>query len=235
MDANVRVGRSGIYGHLALEPPELIAEMDRFGIQQALVSHFTAEEYDASEGNAALNRDLHPRFVPAWAISPDPGILTELEKHRPRAVRLWFNPCHHNFSSAMWSAAELYEYLQQGSILTVISCEDLDWDQLASILHNFPRLPILMLDTGYRCDRYLFPLLRRFNNLYFDSSTYVAYRQLESFVEIFGSERIVFGSRLPLYTPAAALFVLATARISHNARIAIAGENLRRLLRMSET
>ncbi len=232
-DANVRVGHSGVYGELALEAPALLAEMDRFGIKQALVSHFTAEEYDAAEGNRTLARDLHDcpeRLVPAWSVLPDPASIEKLDD--PIAVRLSFGIRKHNFSWAPWCCGELYEYLEQHAILTVMAREDLEWDSLARLLENFPRMTILLLETGYRADRYLFPLLKRYSNLYFDTSTYVAHRQLESFVERFGPERVVFGSRLPLYTPAAALGVLATARISDEARLAIAGGTLRRLLRM---
>jgi predicted TIM-barrel fold metal-dependent hydrolase len=230
MDANVHLGRSGIHGQLALEKSALLAEMDRFQIRRALVSHFAAEEYDIAEGNAALARDMDVRFVPAWSASPEPAILNDLERRQPRAVRVWFSPLHHNFSSLPWSAGNLYDYLQQRLALMVVSREELDWNALAIILKEFPRLRILLLDVGYRGDRYLLPLLRTFPQLYFDSTTYVAHRQLESFVETHGPERILFGSRLPLYTPGAALAVLATARIRDEARLAIAGDNLRRLL-----
>jgi predicted TIM-barrel fold metal-dependent hydrolase len=112
-----------------------------------------------------------------------------------------------------------------------ITREDIEWDSLASLLEKFPRLPVLLLETGYRADRYLFPLLQRHSNLYIDTSTYLAHRQLESFVDRFGATQLVFGSRLPLYTPGAALAVLASARISDEAKLAIAGGTLRQLLR----
>lgn len=230
MDANVHLGRSGIHGHLALEKFALLAEMDRFQIRRALVSHFAAEEYDISEGNAALGRDMDVRLVPAWSASPEPSILNDLEQRQPKAVRVWFSPWHHNFSSLPWSAGKLYDYLEQRSALMVVSREELDWNVLAIILKEFPKLRILLLNLGYRSDRYLLPLLRTFPQLYFDSTTYVAHRQLESFVQTHGPERILFGSHLPLYTPGAALAVLATARIADDARLAIAGGNLRRLL-----
>lgn len=230
MDANVYLGHSGVHGHLALEKPALLEEMDRFGIAKALVSHFTAEEYDVVAGNSALARDIDPRFVPAWSTSPEPSILKQLEQRRPKAVRLWPSPLRHNFSSAQWSAGELYEYLQQRAILMTVSREELEWNTLAAILQDFPKLRVLLLNVGYRSDRYLLPLLERFPGLYFDSTSYVAHRQLESFVQTHGPERLLFGSRLPLYTPGAAMAVLATARISDDARLAIAGGNLRRLL-----
>lgn len=229
-DANAYVGHSGTRGALALEMPELLHEMDRFAINRALVSHFAGLEYDAVEGNQALERDAHPRFEPAWASSPDPSSLADIKKRQPRAVRLWFGPLHHNFSSAPWCAGELFDYMQENRVLVLMSRPEIEWDAIATLLENFPRLNVLLLDIGYRSDRYLFPLLRQFPNLYFDSSMYVGHRQLEWYLERFGPDRIVFGSRLPLYTPAAALTVLGTARVPESVRHAVAGENLRRLL-----
>ncbi len=230
LDANVYVGHSGINGALALEAPELLAEMDRFGIKRALASHFVSHEYDAVEGNRALERDANPRFIPAWSASTDPSSMADLKSRAPRAVRLWFGVLHHNFSSAPWCAGELFEYLQGAAVVAVISRPEIEWDDLAVLLESFPRLKVLLLDIGYRSDRYLFPLLRKFPGLYFDSSNYFGHRQLEWYLEQFGPDRMVFGSRLPLCTPAAALTVLGTARIADSIRLAVAGGNLRRLL-----
>jgi predicted TIM-barrel fold metal-dependent hydrolase len=237
MDVNVRVGPSGMYGQLALEKDELLAEMNRFGIESAVVSHFTAEEYDAAEGNLSLARDSDVRFVPAWAALPDGREIEDLAKRNPKAVRLYLASSRHNFSSASWCSSALFEYLQQHSVVTLISREDLQlasgpaaWDSLFALLCNFPRLPVVLLDLGYRSDRYLFPLLERFPSLHFDTSTYAAHRQLEAYVERFEARRAIFGSRLPLSTPGAALAVLITARVSDHAKLAIAGGNLRHLL-----
>jgi hypothetical protein len=229
-DVNVHVGPSGIHGELALEKPALIEEMDRFAIRKALASHWTAEEYAAEEGNRALERDLDPRLIPAWAAMPDRAFVEHLDKRRPLAVRLNPGINQHNYSLSPWSAAGLFEYLQKAAVITLVSRADMDWDRLAALMEEFPRLVVVLLDVGYRSDRYLFPLLARYPQLHFDSATYLAHRQLESFVNRFGPERLLFGSRLPLYTPASALGVLASARMPDAARLAIAGGNLRRLL-----
>ncbi|MDE3181155.1 MAG: hypothetical protein KGM47_16045, partial [Acidobacteriota bacterium] len=126
-DANVRVGHSGIHGDLALEAPELIAEMDRFGIRQGLVSHFASEEYDVGEGNRALAEcaEAHAdRLVPAWAALPDDASIRALAERRPRAVRLSPSVHRHNFSASSWCSGELFDYLQQNSILALIARED---------------------------------------------------------------------------------------------------------------
>ncbi len=229
-DANVRVGPSATQGELALDAEQLATEMDRFAIRHALVSHWTAEEYDAEHGNRALERDRRPRFTPVWAALPDREVVDAVAERRPLAVRLNPGANQHNFSLAPWRSGPLFEYLQARSVLTLVSRADIEWSVLVGMMDAFPGLIVVLLDVGYRSDRYLFPLLERFPGLYFDSATYVAHRQLEAFVDRYGPHRVLFGSRLPLYTPAAALGVLASARIADDARLAIAGGNLRRLV-----
>ena len=53
-DANVHLGPSGVHGELSLDTTGLLGEMDRYFVKSALVSHWTAEEYDAAVGNDAL-------------------------------------------------------------------------------------------------------------------------------------------------------------------------------------
>jgi hypothetical protein len=235
LDANVRLGPSASHGHLALEADALLAEMDRFRIRQALVSHWTAEEYDAAAGNRALARDLRPRLLPAWTALPAEESLGELVKLAPRAVRLTPGKKQHNYSLSRWCSDALLDYLEQYSVVTLLSMQDVGWEEVAAVLDNFPCLQLVLLDLGYRADRYLFPLLDHHSGLHFDSATYLAHRQLEAFIEQRGADRVLFGSRLPLFTPGSALGVLASARISQEEKRAVAGGNLRRLLAAART
>jgi hypothetical protein len=229
-DVNVRLGSSGIHGELALDTNGLLSEMQQFHIRKALVSHWETEEYDAALGNEALTLELGANMVPAWGALPDANSVDALASRRPVAVRLTPNVAQHNFSLARWCSGELLEYLQANGVITLIVTADLGWPGVAAVLDAFPKLPIVLLDTGYRCDRYLFPLLDRYPTLHFDSSTYLAHRQLEVFIEQRGPERVLFGTRLPLYTPASALGVLSSCRIKDADRLAVASGNLRRLI-----
>jgi hypothetical protein len=233
-DVNVRVGPSGIHGEVALEAPALLEEMDRYFIRTAVATHGTGAEYDASAGNEALAKVLDRRLIPAWTPLPDHDSIEHLAKRSPQAARLMPRNANHNFPLTPWGAGELLEYLQAQQVVTLIAREDIEWEALVNLLESFPRLTLVLLDIGYRADNYLFPLLKRFPNLYFDSATYLAHRQLEAFIERFGPERVLFGSRLPFFTPAASLGALASARISEAARIAVGGGNLRRLLGAAE-
>jgi hypothetical protein len=233
-DVNARVGPSGIHGELALDAPGLLREMDRFYIRTAVAAHATGVEYDAPLGNELLAKLQGPRLVPAWTAIPDREFVDRLASLHPRVVRLTPGKSNHNFPLSLWGAGELLEFVQAKQVLTLVAREDIEWNGVISLLENFPSLPLVLLDVGYRADSYLFPLLKRFPSLSFDSATYLAHRQLESFVDKFGAERVLFGTRLPFYTPAASLGVLSSARMKDEDRKLIAGGNLRRLLRMEE-
>ncbi|HEV2325822.1 MAG TPA: amidohydrolase family protein [Terracidiphilus sp.] len=233
-DVNVRVGPSGPHGQVGMSKTELLEEMSSFFIQKAVAAHGTGVEYDAAVGNEALARTEDPRLIPAWTPLPDRESVEHLAKRRPKAVRLMPKNLNHSYPLTAWGAGELFEYLQSHQVVTLVAREDIDWEPLVDLLENFPRLPLVLLDIGYRFDHYIVPLLQRFPSLHFDSATYLAYRQLENFVDRHGGERLLFGSRLPLFTPATALGVMASARIPDEARLQIAGGNLRRLLEAAQ-
>jgi hypothetical protein len=233
-DVNARVGPSGIHGELALEGPALLSEMDRYYIRTAVAAHSTGIEYDAPLGNELLSKLQGPRLIPAWTAIPDREFVDRLASLQPKVVRLTPGKSNHNFPLSPWGAGELLEFLQAQRVLTLVAREDIEWNGVINMLESFPSLPLVLLDVGYRADTYLFPLLKRFPTLSFDSATYLAHRQLESFVDRFGAERVLFGTRLPFFTPAASLGVLASARMKDEHRRLIAGGSLRRLLRIEE-
>jgi hypothetical protein len=213
-----------------MSAPELLAEMSQFYIQRAVTAHWTGLEYDANVGNQKLAAINDERLIPAWTPLPDAESIAQLAARRPTAVRLMPRNPNHSWTVTPWCAGELLDYLAQHRVVTLVAREDVEWQSIVDVLENFPQLPLILLDIGYRSDHYILPLLRRFPSLHFESATYLAYRQLETFVDRCGPDRLLYGSRLPLFTAATSLGVLASARISDEARLAIAGGNLRRLL-----
>jgi hypothetical protein len=229
-DVNVRVGPSGPNAQLGLDAPALLAEMSRFYIRKAVTAHWTGLEYDANVGNEKLSAINDEHLIPAWTPLPDAESIAQLAARGPCAVRLMPRNLNHSWTVTPWCAGDLLDYLAQHRVVTLVAREDIEWQSLVDVLENFPQLPLVLLDIGYRFDHYILPLLRRFPTLHFESATYLAYRQLENFVDGCGPDRLLYGSRLPLFTAATSLGVLASARISDDARVAIAGGNLRRLL-----
>ena len=134
--------------------------------------------------------------TPAWVALPGREFVDGLARRQPKAVCLAPKAGEAtNFPLTAWGADDLLEYLQANSVVTLIAREAIAWETLVGLLTDFPRLVLVLLDVGYRVDNFLFPLLRRFPTLHFDSATYLAHRQLESFVTRLGWERLLFGTR----------------------------------------
>jgi predicted TIM-barrel fold metal-dependent hydrolase len=54
---------------------------------------------------------------------------------------------------------------------------------------------------------------------------------IENFVQNFGASRLLFGTNMPRYTGTAAVALLTYADISYDDKNAIAGDNLKNLLK----
>ena len=106
----------------------------------------------------------------------------------------------------------------------------LDYDLLTGFLGNFPTLPVILINTSYRIDTTLYPLMGRHDNLYIETSGYQGFRCIESLAEHFGAHRILFGSRYPYFYPAASRCRVETADLTSAQKEQIAHLNLEKLL-----
>lgn len=94
-----------------------------------------------------------------------------------------------------------------------------------------PELIIVAMNVGpHSLERYLRPLLDDFPTLYIETSHYLVEGLIEEFVARYGPERLLFGSGFPDVCTGAAMLRLAQADIAEDAKVAIAGGNLARLL-----
>jgi predicted TIM-barrel fold metal-dependent hydrolase len=215
----------------------LIAEMDRFGIEKALVHHVLSRDLSPSTGNLLLMEAIQafPRLLPVWGVLPEffdsPARAAEFEQRLAasgvRAVRLF--PFHHNLRLGACALSPLLERLAAIGTVLFVARDEIDWNGLATLL-GVAALQVVLVNPGYRNDRHLFPLLERYPNLHIEASTYVGHRMVEEFVGRFGSARLVLGTQIPAFDPGAILAVLAYADLRQADRMNICRENLRRLL-----
>ena len=250
-DANCCVGRS------AKRPPweptgaqELLAEMDRCGVEWAVVHHVTAREHHPNIGNLALMHELagQERLVPCWVVLPGhteemPPTVPEwrygpeVAHHRPvswlmgrglRCVRLY--PKAHGYTLTPSVCAELFTELEHHRVSCFIDKDQIGWMELDTICGEYNRIPVILSNTGYRVSRDLYAMLKRHRNLFMEISRYEVHNGIEDICERFGARRLLFGSGYPKYSPGCAITMLACARISDHDKELIANGNLRRFL-----
>jgi len=235
-DCNAAVGVLGAGPPgVGLAAPALAGRMTRYGISRALVCSTASLEYNPREGNRVLAREIagYEQFCPLYSLTPDEGALEEAAAQlpsRPFGALLLPDRDHHNFSLRDWCAGPLLGALERRRVPVFLRPSPSGWDEVAALLDAHPRLAVVVTHTGYRADRYLYPMARRYPRLFVETSMYLGHRQLEEFARTFGAARLLFGSNLPYYTPGAAMAVLAYARLRDDERARIAGLNLSELM-----
>lgn len=252
-DCNATVGTPAapiLDNHLACD--DLLAELDTFGIDQALINHAHAQELDYRVGNELLVEAIGSgtdRLHGVAVLAPTPlgrsrvneGLrhLHEVLAAGFRAVRLDPNPTHHIMGPAIYprqygicneTVGPLLEALDTFRVPLFLDFAQVTWPEIYSTCRNYLNLPVVLLNVTYPHKRSLYGGLDSYSNLYVDTSSFHAYRGIQEITEIFGFEHLLFGTRLPVYNALAAIGNVMYADIGEDARAAIAGWNLGRLL-----
>jgi len=216
----------------------LLAEMDRLGIKQALVSHTLAQHFDPPEGNRILVEELagHERLLPCWTLLPPScgemgtvqELVQDLARSSVRAVRLY--PRIHSYSLDTWQCGDLLTALSERRYVLLIDMEQTDWSEVARLCEAYLDLSVVITALGYRHLRFLFGLWAHYSNLYCDLSNFSTYLGVEETLQRFNSERLLFGTGLPTLDGGGPIARLFYTRAPESDLEAIAHGNLERLL-----
>ena len=248
-DSNCVIGmrsvrRSGVAGEAEFYSLEsLLAEMDYAGVGDALVYHSLAKEYVPMLGNRQLMDEIsgHERLHPCWVVMPHgtgemprpEALVNEMIERGVKAARLF--PSDHLFSLADWCSGELLTQLEKRGIVVIIQIDQIGWDGLYSLCSRYPDLCVIITNLSYRINRYLYPLLEKFRNVYVETSGYQIHKGMETLCAKFGADRVIFGTRMPFFTPGPAVNMINYSLISTEEKEMIAGGNLGRLLGCGRT
>jgi predicted TIM-barrel fold metal-dependent hydrolase len=154
------------------------------------------------------------------------GLVVEMRNAGIRALR--FFPNDHRYFLDELSWGDQMPVFAERRIPLFIKARV---DAIGDLLRAFPTLTVITGTHGFNpLDRYAWPLVERFSNLHFETSSYLTDGAIEEFCEVFGAHRLVFGSGYPENARGAALFRLARAGISEEQRSQISSGNLERLL-----
>ncbi|MFA6472369.1 MAG: amidohydrolase family protein [Candidatus Latescibacterota bacterium] len=241
-DCNCSIGRAPYpYLHDISDVTGLKREMAAAGIEEALVYHTLARDCAPPLGNSLLDEAIRgvQGLYPVWVVLPHhtrempaPAcLLKDLESSGVKAVRMYPTKDFHSFSMAEWNSGELLAALEERRVPLMLDIEIVWWESIVTIMQNHPRLPLIATNVSYRHNRFTYPLFDRFPNLYVETSRYFGAGIYEDVVRRFGSRPILFGTNMPRFTGTAAISMLTYADIPRKDKEAIAGENLRNLLK----
>jgi predicted TIM-barrel fold metal-dependent hydrolase len=252
-DCNVVLGRSsGGRQQRAheLRPDDLIREMDRLRITEAMVYHVLGREYAPSVGNDRIleaTRD-YERLHPVWIVMPEHTgelappreLIRQMRDHGVRLAQAFpsSDTTSHRFSLKEWCSGALLNALEEASMPLAIDFRifrrgEPPWDDLHSVAVNHPYLKLLIVGVQGRNNRTLYALLDRFPGLYIQTLGLNVHAGLEDVVRRFGADRLVYGSTYPANSMGAARFHLDRAALTTEQKRSIAGGNLRSLLNLT--
>jgi hypothetical protein len=246
LDASCRVGRrAALDDEFAQQPDEVVGLLASYGIAGALCTHSWAEEHDPLAGNQEMRAVAarHPVFSTCAVILPpgtgempftgDPaGLVDYLGSIGARAVRL--APSKHGYSLTPTVCDDLLAALAETAFPVCVGLGEIGWERLDEVLTRHPALRVILERIGYRHGRTVLPMLARHRGLHIETSTYVGHRAIEELVDRYGPWRPVFGTDQPFLDPGAALARILYADLTDEAREAVAGGNLARLLARGE-
>lgn len=224
---------------------QLLAEMDRVGIGEALVYSSLARYAHPADGNARLMEEIHdqPRLHPCWVglppgtgEMPEPSALVrQMQEQKVRALRLL--PVAHRYPLLEETLRPLLRELAAAKIPLLIDADrtnwseiKLDWREIFTIAGSHPDLPLVLLREGGTTSRVLFSVWDRYPNIRLDASYLQESGVIREIVSRFGSDKLVFGSALPRFDAGGPLASVRGATVSDQERAAIAGNNARHLL-----
>lgn len=228
------------YEGIGADKDDLLSEMVRLGISSSIIRHQAALDCGPVIGNELLlkevkdSENLHgAMFVCPDGFEPDFDVDRMIDQMIESGIRIcWTDAQAEEFSLLPWCCGKLYEVLSCRNIPLMIDSEKISLNDVNTILENFPKLSLILLNVPrLGRNRSLYALLSRHPNLLLClSHTYSVHLGLEDLCKTFGEERWVFGVGYPLAEGGAAFAGLSYADITDSAREAIAYKTIESLL-----
>lgn len=229
-------------------PKKLIAEMDRIGIDRALVYHIDGRDRDPAEANRRLLAELaaYPRLEPAWVVSPALAdqygsadkLAEALREAHIKAVRMF--PGEQEFALGEAHTRPLLDALNDLGLVVLLEClagtrsGGFDLPTLGDTCNAHPNIHFVLTELHPRIGRYegqrgIFDQVERTRNLYLDTPKFQTHEGVRLFCEEFGGERLLFGTYLPHASAGAGVAAVTLSSMAKEDQRKVAGANLLRL------
>lgn len=242
-DSNCWIGKFNIEGSFSIkDAADLVENMDRCGIDRAIVSQTLSIYSHPKVGNELLYKEvekderLYGCFILLPHLTEELGPLDayigDMLSRGIRAVRLF--PVSQNYLLEEWTCDTLLGILEERRIPLFIWKKETDWNTLYKLCKTHPKLPVVL----EQCDleaffngRYIYPLFEKCDNFFLEVHKSHLYLEIDDIVQRFGAERLLFSSFLPVDDPYAFLMLITEGDFSQREKELIAHGNLEKLLK----
>jgi hypothetical protein len=251
-DANVRVGDLPDLPSPCRDRAALLDEMNRHGVERAVIYHALTEEVSPVDGNLLLESWLgddaresvtrHDRLVPQWSVLPTPASLGQVQTlhaqgrvssvrlHDTRVAGLPFRPWAYDPLLAWLSEQRIPVWIPLPGADAAAYCAGL-CDELVTTLQGYPNLVTVLVGAHYVHHLLVRPVLARLPSSYLELSRYEPIGEIEALANEFGAERLLYGSWYSQYAMGPMLFYLHHTELAEEDLALVCAGNLERILR----
>ncbi len=237
VDCNCTVGPNDALEQLRIfEPQHIKKALTSCNVKSAFAFHNSGLTIHPTTGNKAILEVCRKDdfFKPVISAMPsDTGEFCTQEELKAiinensiKAVRLFPKYNVHGFSLSKWCSKELITMLEKTGTTVLIDADCTDWEEINNLCEDFPKLNVIITNLYYRHSRYVFALLKRHSNLYLETSGLKSFGLLQTFVEVVGANKMVFGSNSGVLSCGSAICIVCYALISNTQKEQIAAKNL---------
>lgn len=218
---------------------DLLEEMDFCGIDEAFVYHQGMVENAPGYGNRLICEEVAAeptRLHATWGILPPiteteylpENLIPAMQQHGVKALRAW--PVKNRYFLDRVTMGELLDVLVEKKIPLYLSPQD-GWKYIFDTMKEFPQLTVILTNYGlWGSDRFFYPLIRAYPNVYIDTSDYQVIYGISEFCNRFGDDRLLFGSNYPMDSYGGPITALLSSDVKTESLEKIASGNIERLM-----
>ena len=217
---------------------DLIAHMDRLGIDRAVAWHTDARQISPMAGNERLLSEIDSakagdRIIPSLIIAPsiinDPKSMDRLlEIIKTRNVRA-FHFFPKEFSWSLSDISPVIQKIRNFKPVLFLKSGEAGADDILNFTNQFPEVSVVITNAWHPYYSMIFKLLEQRSNIFVDTSLLHSYRIIEDIIGKFGEKPLIFGTGYKSNN-GASLASLVHSEVSPDQMQQIAHGNLEQLL-----
>lgn len=231
-DCHGHIGWADPYHVVNDTPAELVAEMDKFGLDVCTVfgMQIMGDNDFSNDETFAMSGAYPNRFLPFTFINPNYGedaMLAELARCQAlgsKGVKLMLDS-YGTYPSAGPAVEVPVRWAHEHKQIILSHT----WGSAERIHDLCTRYPDACFIAGHTTSAFV-DVCKQVDNLYICTCPLLAWNQTEQYVEMYGADRILFGSDLTDLPISWGLGQIMYARISEADKRKILGENLLRIM-----
>jgi len=241
IDSNVVYGFDRLNKTL-MDPASILKNMDKIGIDKAIITSYECMYYDFKEGNqktSDLVKNYPDRFIGflSFHVARFINVVDEVERGTSElnleGIRLFFTEVTfgRGWSSGLRSLV-LQRVMEKANELKLpIFLEaGFTFVDIKAFADAYPATKLIASGVGYANMAEAILAVQSTPNLYLELSTLDTFEGIRYLVEHLKSDRLIFGTGIPFNTPSVALNSIRYAVISEEDKENILGKNIQKIL-----